>query len=1121
MDTTMPLIRFLGPGLLLDRDGNPVTVRSRKLLALLAYLMTEQQVAHSRSQLLALFWPDATTADAQNNLRVSLNRLRKIPQEIAVDESEYGELLLVDRFTVQAQPAWAELTDFNQFNQLLESTRRHDHVSRGQCAECQARLQQAVQLYQGEFLAGLGLAECTDYEEWLFMQRERLRVLLLEAYQDLGDYAESTGDLTAARGFSQRQLELDSLREPAYRQQMRILAAQGDRSGALLLFERCRTVLSDELGLDPEPETLALHMQILNAEMPARADATDAPVSAPRHNLSQPLTPFIGREEEVEALQERLANPTYRLLSIVGPGGIGKSRLAQQVAAQQLNSFRDGVYFVALAQTPTAESIPLAIVETMQLAFGASDKSPAEQMFEMIGRKQILLVLDNFEHLMDGVDLLMQLLQKAPEVVLLITSRERLNLQAEDLFELHGLAVPASHTEPTAAHFAAIRLFTDRAHRLDKHFKLTSAQLPHVVQICQLVEGFPLAIELAATWIRDLDCADIVAELVDGLARLETTARDVDPQHRSLRSVFNASWKLLSLQERTVLARLAIFRGGFTLEAAHAVAQATPALLSGLRNKSLLRHAGARRYDMHALVHQFAAEVLANDAAEATLVRDAHSQYFLTLLAEQAVALDTRAAGAASALIQPEWENAVMAWQQAVAQREAPRLQNALDGLYRFCDLRGLYGEAQTLLESALVCFETPLTALTDASMAMDVRAQSLLCCRLLTALISTAECRGEFERSQKLAQKALALATVLDSKEDIIKISLGQAKAFELDDRYSQGLALAEKLLAMAEAEGLELQAGNSMELIGYNAYRLGDYARAHAMYQRLLAYHERSGRLELPARLAISILGSMAIDQGDYAAGLTYYHRFLASSQAADDRVNMAHAYDYLARAWNHLGDFDQAIALADQCVACAEILGDSWLKRRTLIRRSYAQRQLGQLAEALSGLTEAASLARINGSQLALADTLAQLAETQMAMAQSTRQWEEAAATFQEAATLLRAGHEMTKVRAVEIGLAELAHRRGDGATAFMQIEPILPHLPTESAAGWDEPLRAYLVCVRILHAMGNPLAQDLCDQARQLLDRLACNIADYAQRQTFLNAIPAHRELRAEWERTVAS
>ncbi|MCX6049558.1 MAG: BTAD domain-containing putative transcriptional regulator, partial [Chloroflexi bacterium] len=707
-------------------------MRSRKQLALLLYLAAEHQVAHSRETLMVLFWPEEKTADAQNNLRVTLSRLRELAGKLVTRNVPPDELLSTDRSSVQINPSWIACADVNQFNQLLARTRQHAHTLRSQCAACQTALTEAVQLYQGNLLEGFALDDCPAFEEWLFVQRERLLLLVIEAYSDLTIYAEVHGDLTAAHHFAQRQIEIDPLREPAYRQQMRILAKQGERSRALATFERCRTILREELGLDPEPETLSLHAQLLVAEIePQRqtttlAPAIDVPIARapPRHNFPQQLTPFIGREEELAQLQARLANPTYRLLSIVGPGGIGKSRLAQQVAAQQIGIYPDGVYFVALIQVPTIESVPAAIAETLDLTFVPSQKNPAEQLFEMIGSKRLLLVLDNFEHLTEGAGLLLALLRQSPNVVLLITSRERLNLQAEDLFELQGLPTPTNIADAAASTFAAVRLFVDRAHRLDKHFKLSADQLPHVVRICQLVEGFPLAIELAATWLGDLTCQGIVAELTAGLDRLETTLRDIDPQHRSLRAVFDASWRLLSAAERRTLAQITVFRSGFSVDAARAIANASPLLLSGLRNKSLLRYAGAQRYDMHALVHQFSGEFLAADRPAARQVRYAHAQYFLTLMATQAGDLDTRNARLAGDRIQPDWENVALAWQWAIEVGSLDLLHHALDGIVRFCDLRGLFQEVQMLLERSLAGVETSQAA-----------TQQTLYCRLLTAL--------------------------------------------------------------------------------------------------------------------------------------------------------------------------------------------------------------------------------------------------------------------------------------------------------------------------------------------------------------------------------------------------
>ena len=1112
MSTTQ--FRFFGPGLILDASGQPVAMRSRKQLALLVYLAMEPSIAHSRETLMALFWPEETTAVAQNNLRVTLSRLRTLAGKLVATDAPPAELLITDRSSVQLHPAWIDRVDVNHFNHLLERTRQHAHPMRSKCLPCQAALTEAVQLYQDDFLAGFGLDGCPAVEEWLYMQRERLHLLVIEAYGDLAAYAESNGDLSAARSFTQRQIEIDPLREPAYRQQMRILAKQGERSLALATFERCRTVLREELGLDPESETLALHAQLLAGEIEgpsqsaslAPAAAALTTVAAPRHNLSQQLTPFIGREEELAQLQARLANPTYRLLSIVGPGGIGKSRLAQQVAAQQIGAFADGVYFVSLTQAPGIESIPAAIAETIGLAFVASQKNPAEQLFEMIGSKHLLLVLDNFEHLTEGAGLLIDLLRQAPNVLLLVTSRERLNLQAEDLFELHGLPTPVDATDAVAGAFAAVRLFVDRAHRLDKHFKLSAAQLPQVVRICQLVEGFPLAIELAATWLGHLTCEEIVAELTAGLDRLETTLGDVDPQHRSLRAVFNSSWRLLSAAERQTLAQLAIFRGGFHIDAARIVANASPSILSSLRNKSLLRSSGSRRYDMHALVHQFSAEILATSPAIEG-VRDAHCHYFMNLLAEKTVALDTREAGLAGKIIAVDWENVMLGWQTATAQSALPRIERALEGLMRFCDLRGLIQEVEMLLTRALTAVEAAEKLRHDARQCLELR------CRLLSTLAYFAECSGQFDRTVELSQQALTLAHQLNDEALIVGVYLNQAKAFELVPDNHQGLALAEKTLQIAQTAGLELQAGVCLELIGYNAYALGDYPRSRAIYQQLVDFHERTGRLELPTRLAISILGQIALEQGQYEQGLYYSQHFLERSEATDDRVNIAHAHDYLAGAWAQLGNYARSLVAASNCQVRADILGDTLLRQRALIRKAFAHRQAAAVPEALLCAGEAVTLARGGSSPTLLATALVQLAEAQMAAASHRGDWEAAAENFVEAITRFQTLDRPVKGFEAQIGLAELAYRQGNLEPALHQVTPIVPRLPSVAADGWDEPLRAYVVCVQILRAAHDARAEGLLDQGLQLLACLAQNISDPTLREHFLDAIPAHRQLRA--------
>ncbi|MCB9157023.1 MAG: AAA family ATPase [Caldilineaceae bacterium] len=1109
-----PKIYLFGTGQIQGADGALIPMRARKQLALLAYLLLEAPHPQSREAVMALLWPEFDTNTARNNLRVTLSAVRSL---FATADS--ANLIQSSRLEIHLNPDMAYWLDVAEFDALLRRTRQHQHDAREHCPHCYALLQEAAALYQSDFLAGFALDNCPDFEEWLVMQRERLRVSAIKTYQDLAVFAENGHDLQMARTFIHQQLELDPLRESAYRQQMRVLAKLGERSAALATFERCRTLLRQELGIDPDPETLALHLQLLDAQQIGPesthngAPAAEITVPAtPRHNLPQQLTSFVGRQQELDLLDAHLAMPTNRLLTIVGPGGIGKSRLAQQVAARHLNRFVDGVYLISLAQVSAVESMPAAIADTLGLSFTAGPQSANKQLVEMIGDKQLLLVLDNFEHLMDGVDLLLELLRQTTHLVLLVTTRERLNMQAEDLFELRGLAVPTNIT--AAAKSAAVRLFADRASRINKEFVLTDAQLPYVVRICQLVEGFPLAIELAATWLRDLDCQEIVAELSMGLNHLHTSLRDVDPQHSSLGAVFDSSWRLLSPLEQRVLADLTVFRGGFHLDAARAVTSASSLLLSGLRNKSLLRRVNSRRYDMHMLIQQFAAAYLANDAPLAAQARQDHSRYFMELLAAKALALDTDEAGAAADMIQPEWENITAAWRHAVAHSEFGLLAAALDGLVRFGDLRGLFHEVQTLMEFAAIPLrQKPACVQPESSPAEAdpaARQEQLLYCRLITALAYFAGRKGE-ESTLELAQHALVLARKLDSKIDIIANRVTQAAAFELAADFAKARTLAQEALAIAEQEGLDLQIGLCLDGLGIIALHSGDYSRARNLFLQVRAIHEKTGRLEQRGREAIGRLGIVATEQGRYDLALQYTRRYLESCRRMHDRRNTPHAQHHLAFAWLKLGDFKRVVELETQSLAQSIHMGDLEQQSFSLHNKAHAHRQLGQLESALACATKAVALARTIDAPLCLAFALAQLAEVQVELAQTDAAWAEAAANFGEAAILARSIGKLTVAYEVEIGLAALALRRQHDAAALAQIVPLLPHLPTKAADGWDEPIRAYVVCTRVLRSARDPAAETILQQGLQLLAYLAGNIADEKLRQSFLHAVPAHDEL----------
>jgi predicted ATPase len=339
---------------------------------------------------------------------------------------------------------------------------------------------------------------------------------------------------------------------------------------------------------------------------------------------------MVGRTAELSELSARLENPACRLITLVGPGGIGKTWLALAVAAAEAATFEHEAAFVALDSLNSADWLPATILQAMGIPL-LEQGDAKTQLLEALRQQELLLVLDNFEHLLDGVSLLTEILQSAPRVTMLVTSRERLNLQAEWVFELQGLGYPAVDTFLDADEYEAIVLFIQRVGQVSRGFNARGHRAA-VAGICRMVEGLPLAIDLAAAAVAQRSPETVMADLERDMQALATTMRDVPARHRSLRAVVDRSWDLLTDAERSVLQRLSVFRGGFDLEAARQAAGATQPVLTALLQKSMALRRAADRYDLHPIVRQYAAEKL-EAAGEAAGTFDQALEYFLALTA--------------------------------------------------------------------------------------------------------------------------------------------------------------------------------------------------------------------------------------------------------------------------------------------------------------------------------------------------------------------------------------------------------------------------------------------------------------------------------------------------------
>ncbi len=705
-------------------DGRPIDLPTRPAQAMLAYRILHVGTRTRREQLAGLLWPDSDAANARNNVRQALWRLR------AALGAAY---LQTDKISIAFRPSVDDRLD-------VVALARTDLS-----ASTTADLIDAVSVYTGELLPGF-------YDDWVGLERERLRAIFERKIRLLLERLLEQRWRDAAE-WSERWLALGEVPEAAYRALMVAQCQLGGPASVTAVYRRCVESLRHEFDVEASEPTQLLYRQLARGQdLPiSAAPHSDQRVSVPSRShderpqesklpqprdweakssagqpifqavapglpaefptlrtmvaqttpLPHPATPFIGRAAELAEITGLLDDSTCRLLTLSGPGGIGKTRLALGVAAERLGNYPHGVWFVNLAPLNSAEGVVSAIADTFKIsAFGVVD--PKEALRNYLREKALLLVLDNFEHVLEAADLVADILATAPGVQVLATSRERLRLRAERVYEVGGLAFPVDAEGSDADSFDAVRMFAACVHHTHPQYMLEPTDTPAVAQICRLAAGMPLGIELVAAWAPTLPVATIAAELTAGLNLLETTMRDVPERHRSARAVFEHSWNLLTTEEQALFRKLALFRGGFTFQAAQQVGGAKLGTLARLVDKSLVRTERDGRYDVHKLLRQFAEEKLEADPGTEERTRERHSTFYLALLQQKDPELKGPQQLHALDELERAFENVRGACYWALQRGQWERLRKSLNTLTFFMSIRARQLDAITLLQHVL-----------------------------------------------------------------------------------------------------------------------------------------------------------------------------------------------------------------------------------------------------------------------------------------------------------------------------------------------------------------------------------------------------------------------------------
>lgn len=957
-------LHLLGP-MKIGIAGKPVLgIVSAKARALLAYLaITRRPVA--RGVLAGLLWSDSPEEDARRNLRVEIQKLRQ-------HLSTYLEINHHD--IALNSNCWSDAHDFEA---ALVSMRA------GHFSESVAELQNAVNLYRGDFLQDFAVRSAPLFEEWLLLERERYRQSAIQLLDHLIEKNIESGSIENGIQAANHLIAIDAWREKSHRSLMHLLALHGDRDAALAQYDLLRRILAQEFAAEPGPETHDLYQRIQAGSLETPPSHPPEAAQPARHNLPAPATGFVGREEELGQIHSLLVNEGGRLITLTGPGGIGKTRLAQQVGWKLIDSapglFSGGIFFVPLAEVNTADILAAAIASALSLVL-SPQRDPWQQIAQGLGVLPTLLILDNFEGLVEYAPHLAILLQQAAGCRLLLTSRQALDLYEEWVLPLQGLAYPSQSETGGWEKYSALQLFYQQARRRNLRFSFEN-QREAVVGLCQVLEGWPLGIELAAAWVHALPCQEILNRVLANRDLPASYFRNLPERQRSLRAVFQSSWDLLTPEERQALARSSIFAGGFTLLAAERVTGCHARTLASLVSKSLLRVRPDGRYEMHSLLQVFVEEFL--EETEAAAIHLSRAHFFVAVLSH----LHSSLAGPheAEALMQAEIEinNLRTTWGWLITQTlpnppAVPATVNGLLGLLEQCIpmlsmfyvRRGWYREAEVVFSQAVAEMEQAGWAAIDpGSRAPFVLAQVRL------ALARHCQALGLLERARSLACQSIGLFS-------------SYSPGAELADAYHVAGQIEHQSGATASAQSayqhsleiyrrLEIDTGVASNQIslGVIAKNKGDTASAQVMFHECLDIFRWRGDQRGIWTCLIN-LGNIANVEKDYKQAAILYQEALAIVQQAGDPSRLALTLLNLGSVARETDDFEPALAFYQDSLNISREIGDRRILTASLDGLGKSHLNRGELNQARGYLAEATQSAQNAGLLPQLLDSLASL-------------------------------------------------------------------------------------------------------------------------------------------------
>ncbi len=876
---------LFGPPRIARDDKRDIVLPAGKPVALLCYLVAQDDWV-SRERVAGILWSTKADKRARAGLRQALYSLRN---------ESWGGLLGLGTY-LELERSRIRLTvscDLRDFRDAVDDARWAD----------------ASALYDAPLCQDLVLGD-EAFDEWLATERQSVSQLWVEAALAEANNALAASGNRRAATLAERVLGEDTLSEAALQIRLQAALAGYERDAALQLYRQFYQRLQADIGLEPLPDTQALLESLRDRPAtPPTAAPTTASLQAPPASPTPPpqsdtLTllppqpsPFVGRDAELAQIATRLRDPDCRLLTLVGIGGSGKTRLGLQSAYLHSDAFTDGVVFVPLASVASVDNLAGAVADALQLSV-APQQPLGDAVFAHLAEQERLLIFDNFEHLTDGAGFVRTLLAHAPRCRILVTSRVRLGVDYEWLLDVGGLRYPTSPDDPAFERYDAVQVFLRGAQQVRARFGLDEDVRPAIVEICRLVDGLALGIELAASWLRLLSCEEVANELARDLGALESTVRDTPTRHRSLTLLFEHSWNLLGETERRTLAALSVFRGGFDKDAAREVANASLSVLLSLINKSLLLRTNTGRFDLHEVIEQGASKK--RQQAEGAHYDNQHARYYLGTLTRAAQALEGDQPGDTIRNLESNLDNIRQAWHYAAQQHQRDLIQQAALGIDRFANVRGRYQEGIDLLETAW----RYLGAARDADTAHAKSVEAIL--KVHQARL--ANIIGRSDQARLLAEASLPILRANGDDPSLLQALNVIGILYEQLEHPEDAKRYYYEALDIARDRYDLLWMARLLSNLATLCHKMGEDNEARESFQRSLALLREQGS---PIRLAIALnsSGVFALCDGQFYEARAFLNEGLELARQSGSRSSEVNILHNLAKVAHALGELDKA--------------------------------------------------------------------------------------------------------------------------------------------------------------------------------------------------------------------